>query len=287
MIKSASFIGSGKIVHSLIPALIEKNISVESVYSLNKTELNFLNSNYKVDAVNDLSKLFTSDIIFIAVPDSLISEIAVELSTLTKNFSNTIFIHLSGSKTIADLSSLAEKKYKVAGFHPMQTFPSYEKVNLQNIYSAIEATDLEVFDNLKDLAQKLEMNPFEIKSEEKTAYHLMGVFVSNFMTANFFNADQITKQFGNIPKSQELLNIIAKQTLENILKNGAVNSLSGPIERGDVETVKLHLEELKKNKTALDHYTATSLTLLKIAFEKGSINQEKFNEISILLKNCK
>jgi len=287
MIKSASFIGSGKIVHSLIPSLMEKNISVESVCSLNITELNFLSSNYTITAVNNLSELFPSDIIFIAVPDSLISEIAVELSTLTKNFSNTIFIHLSGSKTISDLSSLSEKKYRVAGFHPMQTFSSYQKVNLQNIYSAIETTDSEVFNKLKNLSTKLGMNPFEIKSEEKTAYHLMGVFVSNFMTANFFNADQITKQFGNIPKSKELLNVIAKQTLENILTNGAVNSLSGPIERGDAETVKLHLNELKKDKTALEHYISTSLTLLKIAFEKESINQAKFNEINILLKNCK
>lgn len=285
MSKSVSFVGSGKIVHSLYPALIQAGYQIESVVSPDKKETESLTLNQKTVSSTNLQELYNSDFIFIAVPDSKINFLAKEISNLDKDFSKTVFLHLSGSKTLSELLPLEKKGFKTAGMHPMQTFPSYSQINLTDVYTAIETEDEKVFESVKILTEDLKMNSFLINPEQKTAYHLMGVFVSNFMTANFFNADEITKQFTNIPEAGKLLNTIARQTLENILEKGSVNSLSGPVERGDLSTIKLHLNQLKNNSAVLNHYVSSSLILAKIALEKGSISRVTYEEICGLLNS--
>lgn len=286
MNKSVSFIGSGKIVHSFIPALLNSGFEIDTVVGQNHSELEILASEYKIKSCSqNFSSLDEKSYIFLAVPDSEILDVANSIAKLNLDFADTVFIHLSGSKTISELSPLSSKGYIVAGLHPMQTFSSYSAIDLHDVHAAIETTDAKIYSELSELALELKMKPFRIKSEEKTAYHLMGVFVSNFMTANFFNADEIVKKSKSIPDSKDLMQSIARQTLENILNNGPINSLSGPIERGDTVTIKNHLECLKKEPNLLSFYISSSLTLCEMALQKGSISESKHEELKNLLKN--
>ena len=285
MNKTVGFIGSGKIVHSLIPALIKNDFTIEFVIGNNQDELKSLKNNYSIKTTSSsIENIKDCDLIFVAVPDSKISEISQNISELEKDFSSAIFIHLSGSGTIEELKSLSDKNILVAGFHPMQSFPSYNSVPLKNVYAAVETENKNIFDKLSAVAEQLKMIPFQIFPDQKTAYHLMGVMVSNFMTANFFNADKLFPESKNIPASNKLLSTIATQTLENIIKSGSVNSLSGPIERGDLETVQKHLELLKNTPSQLSFYISSSLTLCEIALKKGSITESGYNDLINLLK---
>ncbi|MBK8663030.1 MAG: hypothetical protein IPN18_15030 [Ignavibacteriales bacterium] len=82
--------------------------------------------------IKDISK-FTSkfQVCVIAVPDSAIKEVADTLAGLPLNFKSTLFMHLSGSKTTAELSSLKKMGAMTGSFHIPQSFPgkkSYQVV---------------------------------------------------------------------------------------------------------------------------------------------------------------
>jgi predicted short-subunit dehydrogenase-like oxidoreductase (DUF2520 family) len=75
-------------------------------------------------------------------------------------------------------------------------------------------------------------------------------------------------------------------TLNNIRKSGAAKSLSGPVERGDYETIERHLKALKKkDKMIYISYVVQSLFLMNVSEEKnGKLNEGQKRIRKILLK---
>jgi predicted short-subunit dehydrogenase-like oxidoreductase (DUF2520 family) len=62
---------------------------------------------------------------------------------------------------------------------------------------------------------------------------------------------------------------IVEETLNNIKINSVKNALSGPLERGDIEIIKKHLNTLKKHKNLFDIYKTLSLVILKNVVKNG------------------
>ena len=91
----------------------------------------------------------------------------------------------------------------------------------------------------------------------------------------------------------DILNSTINTTLKNIRKNGADNALSGPVDRGDIKTIKKHITALKKlsgKKTGsnyfnllLNNYLEQSLNLLNLVKEKQDSLNKKHIEIGKLL----
>ena len=196
------------------------------------------------------------------------------------NLRNKLVIHLSGSKSIDSLIRLKLIGAEIGSIHIMQTFPDKLRIDVDGCYAAIESDNNNVRDFLFGLAVKLKMLPFDIKSEAKIYYHLMGVFASNFTIANFYNSDKCRDKFSwNMPGTAQLLIPIVEKTLSNISGNGISEALSGPVKRGDLETIQEHITALKKDKLMLVHYLSASLTLLESARKTSSIQEEKYTRI--------
>jgi predicted short-subunit dehydrogenase-like oxidoreductase (DUF2520 family) len=87
-----------------------------------------------------------------------------------------------------------------------------------------------------------------------------------------------------------LISPILYSTLSNIKKSGAVNALSGPVERGDIKTIKKHLSVLKKdasktnNNSLLLSYIAQSLNLLEVSEKKHGHRDIMHKKIKELLR---
>ena len=77
---------------------------------------------------------------------------------------------------------------------------------------------------------------------------------------------------------------LVRGTIRNIEAKGTVQSLTGPISRGDVGTVKKHVEAFEKEIPELDGlYRALGLQAAAVGFEKGTLSAEKVQEIKTLL----
>lgn len=267
------FIGAGKVAHTLLPLLIEKNYSVKGLVSRNLKSAQSFAKKYHIrfcsDAITKIPKSFR--IFFITVPDNAINSVAEELTDSDLQFKDCLFVHTSGSENSNALKTLAEKGGITSSFHIMQTFPSMKKVDVRNSFAAIETGSLTAEKFLFSLARILGLKGFKLSIENKIYYHLAGVFAANFLNANFFSSEKLLASAGLSSRGQyELFKPIISATLSNIRNSGIENSLSGPVERGDYLTISKHISAIKKLKSSvgkilLHSYISQSLILLEVS----------------------
>ncbi|MCU7498596.1 MAG: DUF2520 domain-containing protein [Ignavibacteria bacterium] len=289
-------VGAGKAAASLANGLVTKNENVACIISKSLRSARDLANrlgirNYS-DSLADIPKWIR--IVFIAVPDRAISRIAEELSMYDLDFPNTLFCHLSGAQNISLLEPLREKGAHTASLHIMQSFPSKNFVELRGAFAAVESSTPEAEKTFFELAEKLEMRPFVIGSEDKIFYHIAGVFASNFLIANLYHAQQaFNKSRIEGVDFFSLIKPIVKSTLANADKDGVIRALSGPVERNDLEVVKNHLSVLKKasrengEEGGMDNiylnYICQSLSLLEITKIKNPSDTESYKKLRELL----
>ncbi|MGA8265637.1 MAG: DUF2520 domain-containing protein [Ignavibacteriaceae bacterium] len=259
-------IGAGRISYSLANALVKSSFRVTSIISRSLSSSKRLAVKFKIKNYSSDSSSLTPDIkiLFLAVPDDQILSVAQKISKLTLDFKNSIFIHLSGAEDVSVLNILRKKSAHAASFHIMQTFPERKIISLTGSYTAIETNSKTAESFLFRLAKKLSLLPFKISSQNKIYYHIAGVYASNFLVANQYYA---AKLFGKTKSGMDYKKIfspITEMTLRNIEQNGAINSVSGPVERGDIKTVKKHLKALRNDNLLRANYICQSLTLLEL-----------------------
>jgi predicted short-subunit dehydrogenase-like oxidoreductase (DUF2520 family) len=295
--KDIAVIGAGKISYSLTNALIKNNYNINIVVSRRLNSAKKLAQKFKIETYSDQLNDIPAKCSFflLAVPDNQIKIVAKNLSRLKLNFKNSLFIHLSGAHDISLLNSLENKNGKTASIHIMQTFPTIRIVNIKNCFAAIETKNKNINNFLSGFAKSVNLIPFSLKSGNKALYHAAGVFASNFLVGNLFNSEKLFKEskIDNL-NFYEMMQPIILSTLQNINKEGTVKALSGPVERGDLETVKNHLSSIKKNgknifnNLSYINYIVQSLSLLTIAENKyGKLNKKQLDIKKYLFNELK
>ena len=287
-----AIIGAGRIAYSITSALIKNDYEFVSVISRNVNSAKKLAQKFSIKIYsNDFSQIpKTTNLFFLSVPDGEIKKVAESLSQHKLNIKNSYFIHLSGSENIKALNALKQKGGITASIHPMQTFPSKKVVSLKNVYAAVETINENHFQYLSALCKKNGMFPFKMKSDNKILYHLAGVYASNFLAGNLFVSEKMLMQ-NNIPEKMffNILSSTINSTLNNVNKVGPSKALSGPVERGDIHTIKNHISTLKKMikkpdgnyfLLQLKNYIVQSINLLSLVEEK----QGKLRDIHLQIK---
>jgi Uncharacterized conserved protein len=273
-------IGAGKISYSLAPAMIDAGYKIKSIISSKKKRAEELAFKLNIKEFSDnLESLNIKRGIFIlAVPDNQIKITAERLSALKIDFPKSLIIHLSGSHDVSLLKSVALKKAHTASFHIMQSFPSRRRRNIKNSFSSIETLSREASEFLFKLSKDLKLNSFQLDSRNKVIYHLASIFASNFINAVLFQSQQLFDILGYKEYSfNDIFAPLYSSTIKNIKQTNPSKALSGPIERGDLVTIKKHIREIKrmsgKKPDILSTYLLLSLSLLDAsAVKSGKLN---------------
>lgn len=290
-----AIIGAGRIAYSLTSALLKEGYIVDAIISKKNKSAKALAEKFGVKKYSvDISVISKSvNVFFLTVPDSEIRKTAVQLSKLKLKFSTAYFIHFSGAEDISVLNPLKLKGGKTGSLHLMQTFPSKKIVNIKNVNSAIETNNDSVYKFMLQLCRSLQLIPFRIDSKDKAYYHLAGVFASNFLAGNLFNAQKLLS-LNNIDEQKyfDILSSTIHSTLQNIKMVGSARALSGPVDRGDIKTIRKHISSLK-NKNLNDNYFSSqlknyiiqSLNLINLVEEKhGELNKSHQNIRKLLVQ---
>jgi len=285
-------IGAGKVAHSLVPALLKSGYSVESIHSRNLLSAKKLAQKYSVKHFTDsLNRIPPGIKVFLlTIPDSEIKKTAEKLSRVNFNFPKSYVVHFSGVEDISVLKSLAKKEAATGSLHLMQTFPDKKITKLKGVHAAIESDDERSYKLLMKISKDLKLKPFGLSSKDKVYYHVAGVLSSNFLAGNLHNSEDLLALCGIDKKdSFEILKSTIFTTLENSRKYGAANALSGPIDRGDFETIEKHISALKKLKRIngkkedavylLRSYLVQSLQLLNLVEIKIGVLTENHLKI--------
>jgi len=152
---------------------------------------------------------------------------------------------------------------------------------------ALEAEE-PLLDTLKEMATALGGHWIVLKAEDKVIYHAAAVFACNYLVTLVKLAGDLWQTFGISPEAttQALLPLL-KGTINNMATVGIPECLTGPIARGDTETVKKHLRALKKVAPDLvASYRELGLKTIPIAVAKGRINQGQAGQLEAILRQA-
>lgn len=212
------------------------------------------------------------DILIIGVPDGSIAGVARKVASAIPNGKSRIAFHLSGTNTVEDLQPLKKNGFAVASVHPLKSFanPEIAAKTFGGTFCAIEA-DSKQFPILSGLVSGIGGIPFRVSGDKKRLYHAAAVFASNYLCAIISVAAELMRESGVSPKiARDAVLKLTGGTFDNIRNLWLPEALTGPIERGDVETVKIHISALKKyNKRLATLYSELGLQTLQIAEKKG------------------
>ncbi|MCR4396638.1 MAG: DUF2520 domain-containing protein [Candidatus Saccharicenans sp.] len=282
--KTLSIIGSGRVGTALALALTRKGLSLQYLADplLGRARrARKIVGQGRVTSNNKLAAR-SAEIIFICVPDDLIPAVVKELEDL--DWQGKYVFHTSGACASDLLQPLAAKGAKVASFHPAQTFTgeSPEPGIFQGIYIGLEGQPEAVKLGQK-LAARLGAQTLLLSVREKPLYHLALSLSSNFLIVLLNEAKELWQASGLEETTiLEILTPLLNKTLQNVKKLGIEPSLTGPVVRGDLETVKKHLA-LTARYPGLDRaYRALALEALKIA-GRGGLSPQKVRALKRLL----
>ena len=174
----------------------------------------------------------------IAVSDRAIGQVAESLVGAAP----VPTVHVSGAEPVTVLEALASSA-QTGSFHPLQTLPTPEAGanRLAGAWIGITAQE-PLAGALVELAESMGCRPFFIADEQKALYHAAAAAVANFTLASMAIADVLYKASG-VPfeASRPLVEAIAA----NAYDLGPREALTGPIARGDVETVAKQVEAVR------------------------------------------
>lgn len=183
----------------------------------------------------------SADLVVIATRDS---EIAAAASEVAGNHAPSSAIHLSGATSVEALAGLAALGWKIGSFHPLQTLPdpATGAAALSGSWVAVTAGG-DLRRRLASLADDLGMTEFDLADSAKPAYHAGAAAASNFLLAGLDLAERLLRDAG-VPFAAAAP--LSAEILENAFEKGPRPALTGPIARGDWETVKAQLEAARK-----------------------------------------
>ncbi len=224
-----------------------------------------------------------SDLVFVTTNDENIGSVAVGLHWRAGQNA----VHCSGAASLDILHPAREAGANVGSFHPLQTFASDEQAlsNLPGSTFAIEAEG-ELFETLKEMAEALGGRWIKLNPENKPLYHAAAVFAGNYPVTLMNVAVTLWEQMGFSKKeAQGALLPLMQGALNNLASGGLAESLTGPVARGDLGTIKSHLNNLRdKSPDFLHMYCCLGLATVPIALAKGSIDETRADEIRKLLE---
>ena len=168
----------------------------------------------------------------------------------------------------------------MASVHPLMTFVQGSRPSLAGVSFAIEGDPVAVR-AARAIVRDLGGESHAISRKQKKAYHAWGTFASPLLTALLATTEEVAALAGVSKKAaRERMLPILLQTVKNYGKLGAAAGFSGPIVRGDVETVRRHLEVLRTApvprqvyialaRAALEYLPAKNKALLRWLLEGG------------------
>jgi predicted short-subunit dehydrogenase-like oxidoreductase (DUF2520 family) len=183
------------------------------------------------------------------------------------------FVHLSGALGLEVLAPLGVK-HAVGSFHPLQSFPAARPPDsFRGITIAIDASSPSLRRRLRQLARAVGASPQRVSDSQRALYHAAAVFASNYVIAVVAVAVSLLEAIGwPRARAERALVPLVEGVVANLRKRGTVGALTGPIRRGDVVTIRRHLEALdavRNELAARDVYRMLGRIALEVAREAG------------------
>lgn len=198
-----------------------------------------------------------ADIVALTITDGRIvwaaKELAQAFAQMPAQERPKYAFHVSGASTLAPLMPLKELGIGVGSFHPLQTFTPAAKEDTDifaGIYCAVAGEgDISLF--LQEMADLLGAKTFSVPDDEgsRARYHAAACIACNYLVTLTAMAQEIFSPWMDRPEEGlAAIMPLVKNTVNNLSRaDSAIDVLTGPIARGDTDTVDRHRLALSPN----------------------------------------
>lgn len=237
-------------------------------------------------AVFSLKEISLADIYLIATPDQQIKALCKSISN-TQVCTDRIFIHCSGSLSSDVLKCAKDFGAFICSVHPVHSFASPERSikHFQKTLCGAEG-DGKALDIISPAFNKIGGKIFHINSDTKILYHAAVSMACNYtvvlqnIAIEMFGAAGIKSD-----EAMKILEPIMSGTIDNVFDKGTVHSLTGPIARGDVDTVLRHMKKINEYDNSISEiYKLLGNKAIDISKEQGIAEPEHLLEIKKILE---
>lgn len=261
-----AIVGAGSLANSLAPALRKSGYTITEIISRNspgsRRRASLLAKLVGARAATSKSATLDAEVLWFCVPDRETRAVA---STFAARKSGRIkfAFHSSGALSSRELDPLRKAGIAVASVHPLMTFVPGSRPSLHGVPFALEGDDA-AMRLARRVVRDLGGDAFTLPASRKAAYHAWATFTSPLLLAFMVTLEEAAVAAGLTREDSRRKSMpIIRQTLENYARLGPKHSFSGPIIRGDAETVAKHLAVLRKHPEAHDVYVALARSAMR------------------------
>lgn len=240
-------IGSGRVAQALALALSPHSAAPPLLWGRSPEKLRAAVARVGRAAAAPSADRLTADcdVIAIAVSDDAVAAIAADTVRTMPTGRAPFVFHVSGRSGAAILEPLRAAGALTAAIHPAMTFtghPQNEVVRMAQARFAITGSTPEAIERARSMVGLLEGTAVEIAEERRSLYHAGLCHASNHLVTLMAGASRALEVAG-VDDPAMLLAPLVRAALENSLESGFA-ALSGPLLRGDSQTIGDHVDAL-------------------------------------------
>ena len=233
-------------------------------------------------------ELASANVVVVCVRDPQLDETIEEVIAASRDgrvARGTVILHTSAIAEPAGLQTLNESGFPGGTFHPLVPFrdPEVAAELLRKGWVGIDGEN-GARSTSRRLAGHIGARTLDIPPGRKPAYHAAAVISSNFPVVLASVAGHLLHDIG-VPDSSayQAVESLMSGALANMKQSLPDDALTGPIVRGDTETVGKHLRALQGHGAASEVYRALSAAAVEIARGRG-VDQKKLAALAGMLR---
>ena len=210
-----------------------------------------------------------ASVVVLAVRDDVIRPLAESLARAGAVRPEQVVLHLSGALGQEALGPLVPSQAALGSLHPLQTIVDPERApeRLRGAWAAVEGMPRAI-EAGERIAAAVGLRPFRVASRAKAVYHAGAVFASNYFVVVEAVAQRLLRHAGlSDADAWAALLPLVEGTFANLSRQQPADALTGPVARGDVDTIARHVASLTEDDAAL--YRALGRAALELARKRG------------------
>jgi len=275
-----AFVGAGAVAGTLARAMAGAGLDVVAIASRRKEAAAAVAADLPGTRVFDAVQpaVDAADLVFLTVPDDAIATVCGEAAWAP----GQIAVHCSGATELTALAAARREGAGVGAFHPLQMFanPSVALDTLPGCTVTIEADEAPA-SVLHDIAARIGCRPLTLPQGRRALYHASATYVGPFVIAVLEEAATLWRELGvNEAGALESLMPLLRGTLAAVGSRGLAGGMGGCVSRGDVGTVRRHLEAIDQLSPEMaDLYRELTRRTIPLALRRGTLAPDRAEEI--------
>jgi predicted short-subunit dehydrogenase-like oxidoreductase (DUF2520 family) len=259
----------GAVLASALRAAGHEVVAAAGESDASRSRIDALLPGVEVAKPTDVAR--ASDLLLLTVPDDMLSNVVTVLSDSGAIREGQVVVHTSGRHGLAVLEPARRVGARTIAMHPAMTFTGTE-IDLPRLAGCVFGTTADEADRAltEQLVADLGGRPMWVPEDRRTLYHAGLAHGANHLVTLVAEAMEILSAAGADDPAATLRPLL-NAALDNALDHGDA-ALTGPIVRGDVETVRAHVTDLAANAPqTLPSYLAMAHATLGRAVTDGRL----------------